>query len=175
MTLTNLGFLINSHKNTTEDIYCLLFYAGYLTFTGRTDVTHEEVTYELKIPNEEIMLMFKHDIVPRIKEQMCKRAKSLPQNTLYHPRVFQQSPHWSNRVFGFHAQLQALLLSGLFSVEGSKEEGFYVDMESAYDKISVKETGSITPVLEGKKGYKATRCDRDKTRNESNIEQHRRC
>ena len=96
LKLTNLDFLVKTHINTAEDIYCLLFYAGYLTFTGRTKVTHGEVAYELKIPNEEIMLMFKYDIVPQIKQQMCQRANRL---------ACQDWQHSGNRIFGFHAQL----------------------------------------------------------------------
>lgn len=69
LMLTTLDFLVKTHKNTAEDIYCLLLYSGYLTFTGRRKEIEGNIYYELKIPNQEIKLMFKNEAVPTLKAQ----------------------------------------------------------------------------------------------------------
>ena len=110
LTLTNLDFLVKAHVNTAEDIYCLLFYAGYLTFTGRAEIREDGQTrYELKIPNQEINLMFKSIIVPQIKQQQHER--NLREQSLLSDHPMEHSGR--NR-YEFYSQLQLISASQLF-------------------------------------------------------------
>ena len=70
LSLQNLKFLDSNEGNTAKDIYGLLFYAGYLTFTGKYSLdTDGNILYELKIPNTEIRRMFNNDIKPAVYKQ----------------------------------------------------------------------------------------------------------
>ena len=166
LTLTNLDFLVKDHVNTAEDIYCLLFYSGYLTFTGRAEIMEDGQTrYELKIPNQEISLMFKHSIVPKIKQlQLERREQSF--SSVY------RIEHSGRSIYSFHLPQQEALGNNLIFIQQDQDdEGkYYVDMKAMYDELSVEQTLSIMKILEGNKGLHATRCDKIKTLNMDNRE-----
>jgi len=75
LTLQNLKFLDSIDGNEAKDIYGLLFYAGYLTFTGKYTKNKDAKLFELKIPNTEIRQMFNNEIRPKVYEQYRVLAK----------------------------------------------------------------------------------------------------
>ena len=70
LSLTNLDFLEKDHINTSEDIYCLLFYAGYLTLTGKFEEVEQQWYFELKIPNREVKGMFERELASLLTDAL---------------------------------------------------------------------------------------------------------
>lgn len=86
LTLQNLKFLDQINGNSREDIYGLLFYAGYLTFTGKYEKQLNKKLFDLKIPNIEIRQMFNQEIQKEVYasyQTTLKKSNHLTANTSF--------------------------------------------------------------------------------------------